>query len=52
MYTTGQYQFIYSFYSMKTITFMESPHKDSETDVCVCVWVCKMYLNVVPLYIK
>jgi len=26
-------------YSIKTIKSMESPHKDSEPDVCVCVCV-------------
>jgi len=29
----------YSLYSIKTIKSMESPHKDSEPDVCVCVCV-------------
>jgi len=28
---------MYSVYSIKTITSMESPHKDSKPDVCVCV---------------
>ncbi len=34
---------IYSLYSIKTITSMESPHKNMETQhvcVCVCVFAC------------
>jgi len=31
---------IYSLYSIKIIMSMESPHKDSKPDMCVCVHVC------------
>ncbi len=36
---------IYSLYSIKTITSMESPHKTWKPNMCVCVCVCVFLSN-------
>ncbi len=39
---------IYSLYSIKTITSMESPHKTWKPNMCVCVCVCvSVFISIV-----